>query len=151
MLWMTVIWPWLQACFRTPSRYKSGQQECKWVSAPISPLRSFLLLFTRYRHTSPFPLLPSASPFLPYCSPPLTELMFALIVTFNLSLPSVMYTQLSCAHFFITDLAIIVSMTVTSVTAVDLNVSIPACYSRETLPYVTWFMSNSTKDIFLYD
>lgn len=40
---MTVIWPRLRACFRTPSHYKSGRQECDWVSRPVSPLRSVLL------------------------------------------------------------------------------------------------------------
>lgn len=56
MLSMTVIWPRLQACFGTPSHYKSGRQECGWVSRPVSPLRPSLLCLSRHA------LPPTSSP-----------------------------------------------------------------------------------------
>lgn len=61
---MTVIWPRLRACFRTPSHYKSQRQECDWVSRPVSPLRSLSV------PPRPSSLLLS-SVILSYCPPPL--------------------------------------------------------------------------------
>lgn len=91
---MTVIWPRLRACFRTPSHYKSGRQECDWVSRPVSPLRSFLPSPPSFCPTTPFlpsPLLPhpflmpSALP-LPRCSMFLSSFspLFYLLPIFSL-------------------------------------------------------------------
>lgn len=69
MLSMTVIWPRLRACFRTPSHYKSGRQECDWVSRPVSPLRSFLPSLSLSHHALP-PSSSSSPPSSFSCSPP---------------------------------------------------------------------------------
>ena len=108
MLQMTVIWPWLQACFRTPSRYKSGRQECEWVNTPISPLRSF--------HPSlppsvpPHPSSPLLSSVIPSYGPPPLPLSrrFQLLVLVLILTPFSPLTSLlppSCTSpSFITDL-----------------------------------------------
>lgn len=70
MLSMTVIWPRLRACFRTPSHYKSGRQECDWVSRPVSPLRSFLPSLSLSHHALPPSSSSSPPPSSFSCSPP---------------------------------------------------------------------------------
>lgn len=75
---MTVIWPRLRACFRTPSHHKSGRQECDSVSRPVSPLRAFRPSLRLSRHALP-PFSSPPSSFLTALRPSTVQTLLLLV------------------------------------------------------------------------